>query len=159
MKTVIRALQLAARTLSTTARQKLPEEKAKRELLLGGEELGERRGEKKLVALTRCTIKFEKEEDLFKCAEALRVSDEALRARPNERKLWDWQLAVRDGMKIHFGVAWYNMGFFSERKGAYKDANHIRQYNKFNSKIEDFEVQHFVAEKESPTPSPSHKLT
>lgn len=69
----------------------------------------------KLVAVTFCEITFDNEKDLQKCVEALRESDERLKQRPDEWLLWDWTRTYREGMKILFGVNWYDLDFFNAR--------------------------------------------
>ena len=117
------------------------------QLLLEGEEDG-RRGTKKMVAFSRCTIEFDNEEDLQKCIEALAASDLALRERPEELMLWDWQITTRVGMQIMFGVSWYDLTFYSDRRNAFKDTRHLEQYAKFGASISDFKVQHFILDEE-----------
>lgn len=113
------------------------------ELLLEG---GEARTDKSPVAVTRCSITFNNTENLKKCVEALRISDEALKARPEERKMWEWNMTVRDGMTIRFGVTWYDYEFFKARKNAFLDNKHAAQYSRFNALPKDIKAQHFVAE-------------
>lgn len=112
------------------------------ELLLEGE--AAESNKKPILATTLCSIGFSSETDLKRCVEALRASDIALRNRPEEKMLWNWTITTRAGMTISFGVAWYDMDFYRERKNAFKDARHLEQYAKFGATIEDFEVRHFV---------------
>lgn len=118
-------------------------ERQRVQLLLEGEEDG-RRGDKKMIAISRCSIAFDNEEDLQKCIKALEASDIALRNRPEEMMLWDWNITTRSGMVITFGVSWYDRVFYGSRKDAFQDMRHIQQYEKFGASLSDFEVTHFV---------------
>jgi hypothetical protein len=102
------------------------------------------RGDKKLVAHTLVKIDFDNEENLQKCVQLLKESDEHLKNRPEELKLWAWDKTYREWMTIHFGVAWYDYGFFQDRKGAWKDANHLRDYAKFGAKLDQLRLRHEV---------------
>lgn len=120
-------------------------ERTRVELLLEGEEDG-RRGDKKMVAFSRCSISFDDESSLQACVKALEASDIALRNRPEELMLWDWQITTRSGMTITFGVSWYDHDFYHSRREAFKDARHLEQYADFGATIDDFTVQHFIVD-------------
>ncbi len=98
----------------------------------------------KPVAETECEITFADEESLQKCVAALRESDEELKKRPDAMKLWEWDKTYRLGMKIIFGVIWYDKDFFDSRRDAYRSSSHVGYYKKFGASPDDFKVTHFV---------------
>src|SRR5918994_882608 len=55
-----------------------------------------------IYARTEVKITFTNERDLRQCVRLLRWSDQRLRARPDQRILWDWQRTFREGMTISF---------------------------------------------------------
>ncbi len=111
-------------------------------IVSAGEEFS-RRGDKKLVAISRVSITFDNKEDLDACIKALQESDEQLAKL--DRPRYDWQLVYVYEYTISFGVAWYDKKFFEEKKDAFKDPNHSVIFGKFGKVPSDFEVQHFVA--------------
>jgi hypothetical protein len=117
-------------------------DKPQRILLLQPEN-GPRRDDE-LVARTRCEITFDNEEDLQKCADALRASDEELKKRPESLKLWEWDATYREGMTIYFGVNWYDQAFFQQRKEAFRTPRHAEIYKSFNATPDRFKVVHEV---------------
>jgi hypothetical protein len=98
--------------------------------------------ERKLVARTSVEIVFEDEAKLLKCVEALRESDEELAKRPDALKMWDWAKTFRVGMTIQFGVNWYDIEFFNQRKDAFKNPKHVAIYEKFGATPAQFKVNH-----------------
>lgn len=115
-----------------------------RVLLLEPKEMD--RGGRKPIARTTCEITFSSEENLLRCVRALKESDEVLQKRPDEMKLWEWNKTYREGMKIVFGVAWYDKAFFESRKDAFKDSTHIERYREFGATVNDFVVEHEMAQ-------------
>jgi len=111
-------------------------------LVIEGEERG-RRGNKIPVMFSHIWIQFDNEGDLQACIKTLRESDEHLKARPENMKMWDWQSTVRVGMTIEFGVAWYDRGFFHAKKDVYTDGMHLRQYMRFGKTPADLRVVHY----------------
>ena len=103
---------------------------------------GEEKHDTPLVARTTCEIEFEDESDLLACIEALRESDAALKARPDSLKFWEWERSYREGMKIVFGVRWYDRAFFEARKNAFKNDSHRSYYKRFHASPDQFKVTH-----------------
>jgi hypothetical protein len=100
--------------------------------------------ERTLVAQTSVEITFDDEALLEKCVEALRESDEELAKRPDALKMWDWAKTFRVGMTIQFGVNWYDIEFFNQRKDAFKTPKHVAIYEKFGATPDQFKVVHKV---------------
>jgi hypothetical protein len=118
-------------------------ERGKRErvMILAGTEGGRHR---RPYAVTRVEIAFDNERDLRSCVRMLRWSDDRLRARPDQMILWDWQRTFREGMKIHFGVAWYDQAFFERRKDAFKEPAHVGYYSLFGATADRFSMEHEI---------------
>jgi hypothetical protein len=115
--------------------------KQERVMILAGTEGGVSR---QPYAITEIEIEFDNERDLRNCVRMLRWSDERLRARPDQMILWDWRMTYREGMKISFGVAWYEQDFFERRKDAFREPRHAGYYSMFGATAESFKVQHRV---------------
>lgn len=107
-------------------------------------ESGETPSGKEVVAKTSCEITFKNNEDLSNCVEAIKESDEKMKLRPPAEVLYGWDNTYKNGMKIHFGVLWYDFEFFERRKDAYKTILHASLFAKFNVSDEAFEVEHQV---------------
>jgi hypothetical protein len=107
-----------------------------------------------VYARTQIQITFSNERDLRQCVRLLRWSDDRLRARPDQRILWDWTSSFREGMTIFFGVNWYNREFFEARKNTFNNPEHRGYYAKFGAKPEDFIMNHVIVGEGSPTGSP-----
>jgi hypothetical protein len=97
-----------------------------------------------LIARTKCEITFDNEEELQKCVDALRASDEELRKRPESLRAWEWTITYREGMTIHFGVNWYNRDFFEQRKDALRSDRHVEMFKAFGATPDGFKVVHEV---------------
>lgn len=117
-----------------------------RVLVLPGELRAGRRGDKKVIAVTKCELSFEKEEDIQTCIEQLKASDAEMAKRPDSQQKYDWICVWRRGMTLDFGVAWYDKEFFDQRKDAYKSATHEELFKKFGAKPTDFKIEHQVIE-------------
>jgi hypothetical protein len=133
--------------LDAVTEQLLDRGKSERVMILAGTEGGKGR---KPYAITKIEIEFNNETDLRNCVRMLRWSDERLRARPEQMILWDWQQSFREGMKIHFGVAWYDREFFDRRKDAFKEPTHIGYYTMFGATPERFKMHHEIIEFDTP---------
>jgi hypothetical protein len=96
-------------------------------VLVGENNDATRRGGKKLVAWSECTYYCPDTATVERCVEALRESDERLRARPEELMLWDWQSTFfqadtdneAGGGTVLLGVAWYDEEFYLDRRDAW----------------------------------------
>jgi hypothetical protein len=115
--------------------------KHERVMILAGTEGGVGR---QPYAVTEIEIEFDNERDLRNCVRMLRWSDERLRARPDQMILWDWRMTYREGMKISFGVAWYDQDFFERRKDAFREPRHVAYYSMFGATPDRFKMQHKV---------------
>ncbi|MGH8895528.1 MAG: hypothetical protein ACRDZ4_00565 [Egibacteraceae bacterium] len=86
-----------------------------------------------------------------RCVEALRSSDERLRARPEELMLWDWQSTFfqadpeneAGGGTVLLGVAWYDEEFYLDRRDAWFGVMHRRAYAKIGVPQENVTVTHW----------------
>ncbi|WP_155253307.1 hypothetical protein [Bradyrhizobium japonicum] len=101
---------------------------------------------RKPYARSEVQITFNNERDLRQCVRLLRWSDERLRARPDQRILWDWQMTWREGMTIYFGVNWYNREFFEARKDAFLNPEHQSYYAMFGATADQFKIRHVISE-------------
>lgn len=117
--------------------------RAERVQILNGTE-GANPSPRTVYARTEVKITFTNERDLRQCVRLLRWSDERLRARPDQRILWDWQRTFRDGMTISFGVNWYNQDFFEARKDAFANPEHRGYYAMFGAQARDFVMNHVI---------------
>ena len=117
---------------------KVPE----RILVLEGEEYG-RRGNSIPIAITKCEITFNDEDNLQRCIQAMRESDEKLKQISPNYRYYDWQSLFRQGMTLIFGVAWYNKEYFESHKDVYKNEGHMKVFEKFGTKYTDFKIKHY----------------
>ncbi|MGK5728908.1 hypothetical protein [Streptomyces sp. URMC 124] len=109
----------------------LPDQPVTRELVLLGEETPGRRGDKSIVAESRCEITLTTNEALERCVEALRASDERLAQQPTSRYDWrrTWvERSSAGGGKVLFNVAWYDTEFFDEKKDTFLKPDHLAMY-------------------------------
>jgi hypothetical protein len=97
-----------------------------------------------LIARTKCEITFDNGEDLQKCVDALRASDEELKRRPESLRAWEWTITYRESMTIHFGVNWYDRDFFERRKDAFRSDRHVEMFKAFGATPDRFKVDHEV---------------
>src|SRR5690554_6812777 len=104
------------------------EDQPERLLVLEG---SEKLTNKARVACSNCEIIFMNESDILACIEALKKSDEQMRLRPEEQVLYNWKSTYRVGMKLIFGVVWYDIEFFNRRKEAYKSNLHVSIFKRF----------------------------
>jgi hypothetical protein len=109
-----------------------------------------RRGEKRLIAVSRCRFDCDDDERLDRCVAAIRRSDEHLRNRPEEMMLWDWQSTYvevnpDDGTScVLLGVAWYDKGFYDAKRDAYMDGLHARLYDAIGIQLDSITVSHWL---------------
>lgn len=99
---------------------------------------------KEVYANTSVKITFSNERDLRQCVRLLRWSDERLRARPDQRILWNWSTSFRLGMTISFGVRWHDKDFFEARKDVFRNTEHSGYYAMFGASADQFEIEHQV---------------
>ncbi|PPS29010.1 hypothetical protein [Pseudomonas amygdali] len=117
-------------------------ESQKYEVVIGTE----REIEKPVIALTNCTVVFSSKDELDRCIDAVRESDERLAERPLEAVFYDWQLAtVIRGLTMFFGVRWYDREYFDKNRDIYKNKMHDHLFSKFGVSAESFKVSHFIA--------------
>ncbi len=87
-----------------------------------------------------------------RCIEALRESDERLRARPEEQMLWDWESTYWEaepgnpngGGTVILGVAWFDQAFFDDRRDAWFGAMHTRIYQGLGIPLDNVTVTHWA---------------
>ncbi len=131
-------------------------------MLVGEDDDAARRGDKRLVARSECAYYCPDAATVRRCVEALRSSDERLRARPEELMLWDWQSTFlqtdpdneagggtilpdhrgRPPEPPH-GVAWYDEAFYLDRRDAWFGALHKRAYATIGVPPENVTVTHW----------------
>lgn len=120
-------------------------------VLVGEDDDATRRGDKQLVAWSDCRYYCPDGATVQRCIEALRESDERLRARPEELMLWDWQStffeadpdSAAGGGTVILGVAWYDDEFYTDRRGAWFGAMHKRAYAGIGVPLENVTVTHW----------------
>lgn len=120
-------------------------------VLVGEDEDITRRGDKKLVAWSDCRYYCPDAATARRCIEALRESDERLRARPEELMLWDWQstffqadhASPAGGGTVLLGVAWYDQDFYAERRDAWLGIMHRRAYARIGVPLDNITVIHW----------------
>jgi hypothetical protein len=137
------ALNIMEPEQSSTIAELLERGRTQRTQILIGTENPARLGEIP-EAHTRVRIAFDSEDALRECVRLLRVSDERLRAQPEQLVMWSWDRSFREGMTISFGVNWYDRDFFERRKNAFTEPKHAAHYRSFGATPEDFDVKHFV---------------
>jgi len=115
----------------------LSSEVVTRTLVLQGEDRDPaRRGNKKIVARSKCRFTCPDSETLERCVEHIKASDEHLRNRPEEMMLWDWASTyvertgneANGGGVVILGVAWYDEAFFEANRDAYLNLSHLSKY-------------------------------
>ncbi len=117
--------------------------------LVGEDRDAERRGTKRVVAVSRCRFDCDDDATLDRCVEALRASDEHLRNRPEEMMLWDWQSTYveiqrdAEGGSVLLGVAWYDHEFYETKRDAYLDRLHARLYESIGLEPDAIHVSHW----------------
>ncbi|MBO3742699.1 hypothetical protein [Actinoplanes flavus] len=114
-----------------------------------------RRGDKQIVAISMCTYTCPDFATLDACVDALKASDDKLRARPDAMMLWDWQDSdvVFDtpenpraaGGTVRLGVAWYDKEFFLERGDAGFSRMHKVIYDQIGVPQDRITIEHFLA--------------
>ena len=88
-----------------------------------------------------------------RCVEALRLSDDRLRSRPEEQMLWDWENTwfepeignLCGGGTVLLGVDWFDQEFFDDRRDAWFGRMHTRIYAGLGIPMDDITVTHWAA--------------
>ncbi|WP_439412676.1 hypothetical protein [Enterobacter ludwigii] len=93
------------------------------------------------LAITKVEIDFTNETDLQKCITKLKESDDQLREGPRP---YDWQFTLRKGLKIYFGVNWYDLEFFKEKMNVFLNNQHGGIFKEFNTTPDNFTVKHYI---------------
>ncbi|WP_369042256.1 hypothetical protein [Streptomyces sp. Midd1] len=111
-----------------------------------------RRGNKQLVAQSTVSMDCPDQATYERTMTALRASDEQLRSRPEDEKLYDWQTvffaphATEAGAgTLHFGVAWYDRPFFEEKGAAYTNGMHSTMFGRLGVPADSVQVKHWLA--------------
>lgn len=146
---------MSAPTITPTIDTVIPKGPVTLVRVLEGEGPGTpRRGSKQLFAKSECSYYCRNSEVVQAVIEALRQSDEKLRARPEELMLWDWQstwyradLDSDTGAGwVLLGVAWYHEEFYRDRGDAYLSVMHKKLYDMLGLRLEDVEVVHYLVD-------------
>jgi hypothetical protein len=127
--------------------------KGERVMILSGTE-GPYAGKRAPYAVTKVRIDFDNERDLRTCVRLLRWSDDRLRARPELLLAWEWERTFREGMRIEFGVAWYDRTFFEKRKDAFAEPGHLQYYAHFGATPDRLKMTHEILGGESSGAAP-----
>lgn len=139
-------------TTEDILRDVVPEQAVTRvRVLVGEDEDITRRGTKTLIAWSDCRYYCPDATTVRRCIQALRESDERLRARPEELMLWDWQCTffqadpdnTHGGGTVLLGVAWYDEEFYTERRDAWFGAMHKRAYARIGVPLDNITVTHW----------------
>lgn len=120
-------------------------------VLIGEDADANRRGGKRPIARSDCRYYCPDAATVERCVEAIRESDERLRARPDEMMLWDWECTYfeadpdngQGGGSILLGVAWYDPEFYAERRDAGFGYMHRKIYKSIGVPLENVEVVHW----------------
>jgi hypothetical protein len=120
-------------------------------VLVGEDDDAERRAGKQPIARSDCSYYCPEAATVARCVEALRESDERLRARPEELMLWDWQSTYLEldpdspagGGTVLLGVAWYDEEFYTDRREAWFGAMHRRVYAAIGVPLDNITVTHW----------------
>jgi hypothetical protein len=121
-------------------------------VLTGEDDDAGRRGDKKPIAFSDCRYYCPDAEIVKSCVEHIKISDDRLRARPEETMLWDWQSTYFEpdadnpngGGTIILGVAWYDKEFYAERRIAWFGTMHTRIYKEIGIPMENITVTHWL---------------
>lgn len=113
-----------------------------------------RRGDKTVVAFSDCRYQCDDFATLVACVEAIKESDDKLRARPEDLMLWDWDNTYvqfdnpedprSGGGIVLLGVAWYDREFFTERGGAGFSRMHRKVYEMIGVPPEAITIEHLL---------------
>lgn len=102
------------------------------------------------VAESKVSIRLSDTESLDKCLYQLEVSDTRLAERgPKVPGPYDWQFVIKEVLEdgsavVHFGVAWYDMGFFKEKKSVFQDARHSNMFSSMGVHQDDISIEHWI---------------
>ncbi|BDT39543.1 hypothetical protein [Streptomyces yaizuensis] len=109
-----------------------------------------RRGNKRLVARSECALRCPDVASIERTVEALRSSDQQLKARPEGEKFYDWistyveiDPAVPDGGSVLFGVAWYDEAYFAQKSQAFTNGMHQHMFKALGIAPDAIEVTHW----------------
>ncbi|BAS09303.1 hypothetical protein AHiyo4_27250 [Arthrobacter sp. Hiyo4] len=118
----------------------------KREIVAMGGSVPSRIRGRKAVAHSKISITLPSDAAMEKCLAELAASDDRLAETP---AAYDWTFVEAEtkqgveGGKVDFGVVWYDMGFFEEKKDIYLGKHHLRMFSGFGVGENDVEVDHF----------------
>lgn len=112
-------------------------------LVLPGEDSDPaRRGERTVYAVTHVTIPFSNVDDLVSCFSQLCRSDDRLQADPTAK--YNWVNTYAQGLKLIFGVAWYDKSFYLQKRETYLRTDHLEMFSSFNVAPSELEIVHEV---------------
>ena len=102
------------------------------------------------VAETKVSIQLPDKKSLEKCLYQLEVSDARLAERgPKIPGPYDWQFVIKEVLEdgsavVHFGVAWYDRGYFNEKKSVFQDPRHSNMFSSMGASHDDVSVEHWI---------------
>ena len=102
------------------------------------------------VAETKVSIQLPDKKSLEKCLYQLEVSDARLAERgPKIPGPYDWQFVIKEVLEdgsavVHFGVAWYDIGYFNEKKSVFQDPRHSNMFSSMGASHDDVSVEHWI---------------
>lgn len=134
----------------TDPRDLIPEGAATRvRVLIGDDDDIQLRKGRKAIAYSDCVFPGLSPEIAARCVQALRDSDERLREIHDNYMLWSWNSTWvehnADGtINVLLGVAWYDLEFYNERKGAGFGRMHRLIYDEIGIKAEDVQIKHWL---------------
>ncbi|MBG0569159.1 hypothetical protein [Actinoplanes aureus] len=130
-------------------------ELARIRVLLGESDDAARRGDKTVIAFSDCRYECPDFATMARCVDAIKESDDKLRARPEDLMLWDWDTTYvqfrkpqdpqAGGGTVFLGVAWYEQEFFTEGGQAGFSRMHKKIYELIGIAPEAISIQHFLA--------------
>lgn len=119
-------------------------------VVLPGENNGRKKKHgRKLVAESKIEIQLSNISNVLKCIQVLEESDRRLSesaGTDGDGNGYDWQLVAIKGLKVRFGVSWYDIELFNSKKDIWSKSDHSSMFKHFGASVEDFKVEHFVKE-------------
>ncbi|MGQ4490858.1 hypothetical protein ACN6LM_001746 [Streptomyces sp. SAS_281] len=130
-----------------------PDAQTRFRVMTGEDDDSARRGDKQPVGRSEVSLYCMDSTTIERTVEALRLSDEELKKRPEAEKKYDWQSVyvqpeaanADGGGHILFGVAWYDEAFFTEKAQAYGNKMHQHMFENLGVKASDVTVTHWRA--------------
>ncbi|MCT1818188.1 hypothetical protein M3B96_04325 [Corynebacterium propinquum] len=102
------------------------------------------------VAESKVSIRLSDKKSLEKCLHQLENSDARLAERgPKIPGPYDWQFVIKEVLEdgsavVHFGVAWYDISYFNEKKSVFQDPRHSNMFSSMGASQDDVSVEHWI---------------